>query len=384
MEQASGFPQSFQTKLTQSPLSAISRYHSPTLISCATPAAATAATASSLGHESTPVTVSNNGIDFYRSHVQFQYVADPVVTSVVPSTGPENGGIIVKVAGANFQDAPDLACRFGSLVVPAEFVSPSLLSCMAPPLGRLGRVLVSVSINGIDFSGSADALFAYTAEPTVYAATPSRGSTVGNTTVTVTGSNFKLGGGTFCRFGLVVTPATVQDSHSLTCTAPPTEVAGPVVLEVATNLDSLSFAAGTQLDLLSRLGAHFTTSGVEFTYDAPISVTALWPELGPQDGGTTVTLRGHNFVNSSTLCCRFGTVVVSAQLRSSTRLSCVSPPASAGGEVPVSASLNGVEFGRDTTNTFLYHKALSVTSVRPTRLRAGAGTEFRVLVSAEA
>ena len=74
------------------------------------------------------------------------------------------------------------------------------------------------------------------------------------------------------------------------------------------------------------------------------SVSAVMPSTGPSDGNTPVHLEGSGFVNSLSLTCQFGFVIVSAQWLSPNRISCVAPPKPPGTELVVKASNNGFEF----------------------------------------
>jgi hypothetical protein len=65
------------------------------------------------------VEVSNNGVDFSSSGLEFQYKSAPVVQSVSPRSGPVTGGTLVTITGTHF-DTAGMSCRFDSVTVAAK------------------------------------------------------------------------------------------------------------------------------------------------------------------------------------------------------------------------------------------------------------------------
>ena len=56
----------------------------------------------------------------------------PTVLSVTPPSAAVDGGTVVSIAGGEFVPGLQLTCAFGNASVPATFVSPTLLTCVAP------------------------------------------------------------------------------------------------------------------------------------------------------------------------------------------------------------------------------------------------------------
>ena len=48
-------------------------------------------------------------------------------------------------------------------------------------------------------------------------------------------------------------------------------------------------------------GVDRTSKGVQFAYHRPMEDTNFWPAVGPETGGTKVTVTGHNFMPHPTL-----------------------------------------------------------------------------------
>ena len=86
----------------------------------------------------------------------------------------------------------------------------------------------------------------------------------------------------------------------------------------------------------------FSQSLVVFTYDEPVHLTMLNPSFGTTEGGTSVLVHGKHFANTSSLACKFGSVVVQAVFVSATRLLCTTPVHRAK-EVAVEVTLNGYD-----------------------------------------
>ena len=152
------------------------------------------------------------------------------------------------------------------------------------PAHSTGAVTVSVT-NTDGQTGSLAGAFTYLAPaPTVSTVTPSSGTTLGGTAVTISGSNF-VAGATVNLGGSLASGATVVDSASITATTP-SHALGAVSVTV-TNSD----------------GQSGSLSG-GFTYIAPVpapKVTGVSPNNGITTGGTAVTITGANFVAGATV-----------------------------------------------------------------------------------
>ena len=184
-----------------------------------------------------------------QDQVRFEFVHQPEVMSLHPSSGSVSGGTKIRVLGENFRDTIGLACRFSaahtttnkmneeSVIVRAHFIASMAVECSAPAWMTAGVVGLTVTVNGADYSSNA-AQFEYHPTPVVTSLHPSRGMNTGGTVVTVTGSHFKESGtDLLCRFGhpeganesivaaMYISPEMIQ------CTSPP-GVASPEVQRI--------------------------------------------------------------------------------------------------------------------------------------------------------
>src|SRR5690348_9874099 len=192
--------------------------------------------------------------------------------------------------------------------------------------------------------------------PTVTGVSPNTASTLGGTTVTITGTNFAAGA--TVKFGTTAaTNVTVTNSTTITATSP-AGTAGPVTVTV-TNPDtqSGSLASG-------------------FTYVVPVpTVTGVSPNTGSTSGGTAVTITGTNFVSGATVT--FGTAAATnVVITSSTQITATTPAGSAGA-VTVTVTNPGPKSG-SLASAFTYIIAPTVSGVSPNNGPAAGGTSVTI------
>ena len=117
----------------------------------------------------------------------FEYtVVTPVVTSIDRSTGSTVGGTTVVISGSGFVSTSTVA--FGGLAATVSSVTPTSITVSSPATVAVGGVHVTVANGALSSATSDNDVFVYAAElPVVTSISPAKGSTVGGTTVTVTG-----------------------------------------------------------------------------------------------------------------------------------------------------------------------------------------------------
>ena len=163
---------------------------------------------------------------------QFTYVAAPSVTSISPTAGPTGGGTTVTITGTGFSAAlPTGAVRFGGTIATYTINSNTQITATAPA-GSAGTVDVTVTTVGGTSATSAADQYTYVPAPTVTAVSPASGSSLGGSTVTLTGTNFT--GATAVTFGsTAATGFTVNSATQITAIAPAGS-AGTVNVRVTT------------------------------------------------------------------------------------------------------------------------------------------------------
>ena len=171
--------------------------------------------------------------------------------------------------------------------------------------------------------------------PTISSVSSNSGSTLGGTTITITGTNF-VSGATVNVGGNACTNVVVVSATSITCTTP-AGTAGPADI-VVTNSDT-----GT------------VTSMGGFTYIAPPTIASISPLIGPTLGGTLITITGTNFVEGATVTVGGNpcTIVSIA----STSITCTTPAGSVGAKnVVVTNPVTGTV---TSTDGFTYETPVS-------------------------
>lgn len=171
-------------------------------------------------------------------------------------------------------------------------------------------------------------LKAYGTEPKISKITPNSDRIVGGVAVTITGSNF-VGDHTVTIGGVAATSVVVVSTTTITAVAPAHAIG--VVDVVVTNSHGQS-----------------ATLEKAFVYVAPF-VTGIEPNHGVLAGGTTVLVRGGNFVSGSTIT--FGGVAAtSVNFIDEQTYSCVTPAHAVG---PVTVAVDSYEFDEPFYYTLL-------------------------------
>ena len=163
--------------------------------------------------------------------------AVPTVTAITPNSGTTVGGTEVEVTGTGFLAGATVEIG-GVACTSVTIVSTTSLTCTTGA-HAVGAVDVVVT-NTTTFEGTGSGLFTYAA-PTFTSISPSRGTTAGGTSVTITGDYFGAGA-TVTLGGVAATSVVVVDEQTITA-ATPANPAGAVDVAV-TNTDTLA-ATGT-------------------------------------------------------------------------------------------------------------------------------------------
>ena len=220
-------------------------------------------------------------------------------------------------------------------------------------------------MNSDSFSSNAVG-FKYLPQPAVSHLSVDRGPVLGETLVTVYGSNFAGSSHRWCRFSQssvyaqhhmlndwAVVPSTLDNvtGTSMRCYSPPMN-ASKVALEVTIN------------------GKDYTRSHVPFLF-YEVGLSAANPGYGPRTGGSLTTVRGEGFAAGASYgryYCRFTEASTHQAVHASfdgasDTLLCTAPCHNAAGTSLLSVSLNGQQFSRDAIPLHLYD--LSIAAVAP-------------------
>mmetsp|Transcript_5970 Transcript_5970/g.19335 ORF Transcript_5970/g.19335 Transcript_5970/m.19335 type:complete len:2410 (+) Transcript_5970:1343-8572(+) len=262
--------------------------------------------------------------------VLFLFYALPILANTVPSLGPVSGGTVVTIVGLGFYNTQNTAtrCRFGTaesnqvttgVANPVQYISATLMSCVAPPLPEQ-TVLLFVSLNGLDDDFTTidqAAPYLYIQPPhLVGTPRPSAGPVSGNTVVTLSGTGF-VSGQLRCRFwtdlssatGYASTTATLLSSTQVSCAAPSAATSGYYSISFTPNAQDYSPF------FLQR----------SFLYYPLPNVTAVIPLGGPAESATPIIVQGIRFPGTGLASCQVGSLTVTGTFVSNTHLLCVAP-----------------------------------------------------------
>ena len=243
-------------------------------------------TATTPGGPPGPVTVKvERGGEQSSLQAAFLYVetqpqsTPPLVLAVMPSAGPETGGTLVQIVGANFKQGA-IVLFGGEEALSVDLDTEELLLVETPPSGA-GTVSVVV-VNPDGLADILPAAFTYYGQssanpPVVAGVVPDFGSALGGDIVTVAGANFSPGLSCYIC-GNPASDIQVVSQAQFTARTP----AGPV--------------GKCKVKVVNPDGQAGSLDG-GFTYLAPQpELENVVPGEGPVEGGIDVVIYGANFM----------------------------------------------------------------------------------------
>jgi len=282
---------------------------------------------------------------------QFTYVAPPSLSGVSPSSGSTAGGTSVTLTGTNFTSGSTVTIG-GTAASSVTFNSATSLTVTTPAHAAGGANIVVTTAGG---SATQVNGFTFISPPVVSSVSPTEGPVAGNTSVTISGTDFT--GASQVTFGGTSASFSAISATQITATAPPHSV-GTVDIRVTT-------PGGTSA----------TGAGDQYTYTAVPTVSSISPQSGPSSGGTSVTIMGTGFTPSSTV--KFGTTnATNVSYSSSTTLTANAPAGT--GTVNVTVTTSGGTSATNGNTMFIYIPAPTVTSLTPNTGVTGGGTSVTV------
>jgi len=292
----------------------------------------------------------------------FTYIPPPTISKVVPSTGPESGGVSVTIEGTGFSKNPISRVYFGTKLVPeadTTVMSATAIVVIAPS----GQGSVTVKVQNPDGQvASLDQGFTYvppTPAPVISYLVPTKGSTLGGYAVQVVGNNFMEGARVF--FGKTgdwteALGVSVKNAGTLISLTAPSRPQGLVDVRVV-NTDGQEAVRKDAFEFVPPQS------------EVPLKVFGVEPSRAVVSGGSVVTVSGQGF--KPTVQIAFGkspdwAVSSSVEYVSSTLLRVVVPPAPGGnaGKVDVRAANPPTEGGQEVfvlTDGFTYTRGAVFT-----------------------
>ncbi len=271
----------------------------------------------------------------------------PTVTSLSPATGSIAGGTSVTINGVNFVGSA--AVTFGGVSASTVYVVSSTEITVKSPPHAAGIVTVVVTtVNG----ASAGVTYTYkTLPPTLTKVTPDAGPTGGGTTVTLTGSGFLSG--SIVEFG--TTPATT------------------VTVVSGTEITAKTPAHATGTASVTVTTASRTSAGITYTYDAVPTLKTITKSYGSTAGGTTVTLNGTGFISDGTTVTFGGTEIPTTEVTyvSTSKITVTAPSSGSAKVVSVTVTTPG---GTSNVKQYTYYAKPTLISVTPAATKTKTAT----------
>jgi len=209
----------------------------------------------------------------------FEYIENaPTVTSVSPSSGFTSGGALITITGTYFADVTEVTIGGVAVVEFTVIDSTTITATTDANVAGSASVLVTTSSGTND----ANSLFEYVeTAPTVLSVSPSGGSTLGGTSIEITGTNF-AGTTEVTIGGVAVTEFTVVDSTTITATT------------------DANVAGSASVLITTPSGTNDANSSFEYVEIAP-TVSSVSPSRGSTLGGTSITITGASFTGATSV-----------------------------------------------------------------------------------
>ena len=299
------------------------------------------------------------------SALHFLYDAPLQLTGVQPLVGPHLGGTVVTVSAALLPQRL-VYCRFQaaeglSMVAAAQWHSSTRLECVVPRF-HSGIARVEIGLNGQQFTQQ-QLSFSFLPPVQIHSVHPLMAPPAGGTMVTFIGHQLRALShmAIVCTFNETAVPALVSNAL-VYCIAPPH---APGIVMAQLTADAHEWA----------LSSFFSF----FEYKL-VSLVRLVPSVGPQMGGTVVSITIDNLPDG-VITCRFTyrfAMQVNASTASGTSVVCLSPQAASSGIASITL-LCGTRVCSDSRR-FDYHAVLRDAHVFPARGPTLGGTRVELTV----
>ena len=314
------------------------------------------------------VKVSIKGDFTDTATIPFTYYIQPTVTFATPFLGYKTGGTFVQVNGENFLNTTDLTCSFGSVHVPATYVSPTMVTCRSPPSDVVdAHIPLRVSQNNQQYTRTEIQYFYHTV-PEISSLVPNEGPITGGNEVYIHGRQMRPFQAndvahqniSFARFGKdhVSRIEIINRTHIRTI-APPASSPSPVEVEITFN------------------NQEWTNNGILYHYYLSPYVVKLVPNMGVLEGGTNVTVIGANLFPSDEIKCKFGDRIVEGNYINETSVWCFSPEVEQVGPYDFSLAIEKNHFSSANLK-YTYFKQPVISAIGPSCGPTFGGTQIAV------
>lgn len=226
-------------------------------------------------------TVSIDGAFYYEK-------STPVINKIEPSKGPIGEQTSITITGDNFVEGATTITIGDKPATDVMVVNQTTITAKTPIYDTLGKRHVIVTVDGVN--AIKENGFEYISNPKITSFTPTSGSVLGGTQLSISGSGF-LSGASVKLGNLNAKDVQVKNDGLITCLTPATSTEGPVSITVS-NPDGGTFTTTeTEGGLFEYTISHPTINALS---DSPPGVT---PSEGSVLGGDLITINGSGFEN---------------------------------------------------------------------------------------
>lgn len=225
--------------------------------------------------------------------VPFKYVISPTITGITPSTGTTEGGDIVEISGTNFAGkAEDIKVFFGGAEAQIQSASSTKIVVKTPrnQEGAKNVTVINLTDYGIDIKKDGFTYVLPPSNPKIESISPLSGPTTGGTEVTVVGYDIRSGAKLYID-GREAQVTSIEITEEISDQG--------VIYKTTLKALTPSGTAGEKEVKVVNPDGKYAVSAKPFTYKIPekaLSITSITPNKGSVLGGTSVTVKGANFV----------------------------------------------------------------------------------------
>ena len=292
------------------------------------------------------------------------YVSNPTITSIVPDGGFSGGNTSITINGSNFFSSigNPLSVTIGSPVTITSF-TPSTISgttnITSPP--GIYNVIVNASGGPSTLSNA----YKYANAPTILSLNPSRGPTIGNVPITISGTNF-------------ITTSTIALNITMnTISIPVSSFIVPVAINSSTliTVTPPPLPSSTYNLVVSTIGG---VASIIYTYFDVLKIDSIVPAFGAtnKESGQGVTITGTEFSNVSAV--KINSISMAFLINSPTQIVSVFTKSSNAGTQTV-LLYNTTGNYSPTTGKFTYVDPPTITNILPNSGRITGGTPVTII-----
>ena len=323
------------------------------------------------------VSVSLNGLQNHNeSNTSFFYQPLAHISYLQPSHGSILGGYEVHVIGGGFTSNKysNSYCKFGDekTMQPAQILSDSEITCVAPSKTFPSTVLISLSFNsGHEYTFSDNVRFVYTSIPVMTKIFPNVIPYNNKVLVYVTGKNLWIPDNQiiFSIGGMQVDALSFNDTHA-TFYAPKIRSSNKTF----------------EVFMSTNGGYEYLSNNFNINYVFAPEIEKIVPPFAHELGNINVTIYGKNFISTPDLSClvscKDGNLlcgVSPAVFVSRDEIICIVPQSSCKfGEAKIEVSMTGNFHESNPEGDFRYNPLVSVFSIQPDTGPVTGGTKIVV------